>query len=300
MDNKPLITILVGPPGSGKSTWAADYLANHENSSAVAYINQDTQGKQGHINMFWDALEAKKEILVDRMNFSKGQRGRYLEEAKKAKYRTKIVVFHVPQEECLKRCVERTDHPTIKDQETAEKAIYYFFKNYGRPKDKDADEVVRLGWDLKDKYKVVICDLDGTLANCEHRLHHLKVEEPKKPNWKKFFEEMPLDPVNEWCRDLLSAMSERHQIIYCTGRAGEYYDVSKKWLEENRLTYPGFKLFSRMPGDHRADWQVKEIIYEYEIKTRYDILFVVDDRTQVVEMWRKHGVTVLQCAEGNF
>ena len=300
MDSKPTIVILVGPPGSGKSMWAKEYIANHENGSAVHYINQDTQGKQGHLDFFDTAIKDKREIIVDRMNFSKGQRARYLDPARKAKYHTKIVVLHLPYDECVKRASDRKNHPTIKDAETAEKAVYFFFKNYGRPKDTEADEVVRLGWEKASLNKVIVCDLDGTLANCEHRLHHLHVEQPNKPNWKKFFEEMPLDPVNEWCRSLLSAMSHDYQIVYCTGRAGEYYNLSKEWLEQNGLVYPGFTLFSRMKGDHRADWQVKEIIYEFEIKTRYGILFVVDDRTQVVDMWRKHGVTVLQCANGDF
>lgn len=297
MDRNPIILLLVGPPGSGKSSFADKYIK--ENPS-FAYINQDTQGRDGHLQKFNDCIKNRQDILVDRMNFSKSQRRRYLDPAKKANYYTKIMVFHVPYSICLERASERVGHPTIKDAETAEKAIYGFFKSYVRVEDDEVHEVERVGWDREFDTKVVVCDLDGTLADCRHRLHHIKVEKPNKPNWKKFFDEMPLDPVNEWCRDLLHAMSQRHQIIYCTGRAGEYYDLSKKWLEENSLAFPGFKLFSRLRGDHRPDWQVKEIIYEFEIKPRYDILFVVDDRQQVVDMWRKHGVTVLQCAKGDF
>jgi hypothetical protein len=31
-----------------------------------------------------------------------------------------------------------------------------------------------------------------------------------------------------------------------------------------------------------------------------DVFLVVDDRQQVVDMWRKEGLTCLQVAEGNF
>lgn len=33
---------------------------------------------------------------------------------------------------------------------------------------------------------------------------------------------------------------------------------------------------------------------------RDNILFVIDDRDSVVEMWRRNGLTVLQCAKGDF
>ena len=52
--------------------------------------------------------------------------------------------------------------------------------------------------------------------------------------------------------------------------------------------------------DCRKDDIVKEIILEFEILPRYKPHFVLDDRQQVVDMWRKRGLTVLQCDEGNF
>ena len=108
------------------------------------------------------------------------------------------------------------------------------------------------------------------------------------------------DTVNEWCRALITDMSEKYPIVYATGRAGEYNDITEMWLQENGLRTPGSLLFSRLPGDYRKDNIVKEIILEFEIKTRYGILFVVDDRKQVVDMWRSHGNVVLQCDEGDF
>ena len=115
-----------------------------------------------------------------------------------------------------------------------------------------------------------------------------------------FFDGMVDDTVNEWCRVLISNMSETYPIIYATGRAGEYSDITEMWLQENGLRMAGSLLFSRLPGDHRKDSIVKEIILEFEIKTRYGILFVVDDRKQVVDMWRSHGNVVLQCDVGDF
>lgn len=297
----PLITILVGPPGSGKSSWAQGYLKAHNKRPDLVYVNQDSQGKQGHMEVFEKALEEGKDIVVDRMNFSKKQRNRYLEPARQKKYDTRIVVFHAPYRTCLERVIARKDHPTIKTEEDAHNAVHFFFKWYGRVKEEEADEVMRMGWKSpKDATQVIVCDLDGTLANVEHRRHHVRKEKPEKPNWKAFFEGMIDDPVNEWCRSILSNMNDTYRIVYATGRPADYEEYTEMWLRENRLRYAGSELFMRLAGDHRSDDQVKEIILEFEIKTRWDVLFVLDDRQQVVDMWRKHGYTVLQCDYGDF
>jgi hypothetical protein len=55
----------------------------------------------------------------------------------------------------------------------------------------------------------------------------------------------------------------------------------------------------RKDGDFRADNVVKQEILDAHIdKDR--VLFVLDDRQQVVDMWRRNGLTCFQVAEGNF
>lgn len=70
------------------------------------------------------------------------------------------------------------------------------------------------------------------------------------------------------------------------------------WLDENGV--PGKVLHMRKNGDDRADYIVKKEIYEANIKGKYNVIFVLDDRDQVVRMWREEGLKCLQVAEGNF
>jgi len=41
-------------------------------------------------------------------------------------------------------------------------------------------------------------------------------------------------------------------------------------------------------------------IYEENIKGRYEVLFVLDDRNRVVDFWRSIGLICLQVAPGDF
>jgi hypothetical protein len=59
-------------------------------------------------------------------------------------------------------------------------------------------------------------------------------------------------------------------------------------------------LFMRKQHDNRADWIVKKELFVDEISNIYDVKFVLDDRQQVVDMWRSLGLTCFQVAEGNF
>ena len=56
----------------------------------------------------------------------------------------------------------------------------------------------------------------------------------------------------------------------------------------------------RKTGDNRKDCVVKREIFDAEIKDKYYIKFILDDRNQVVDMWRKMGLTCLQVADGDF
>lgn len=310
MLQSPTITLLVGPPGAGKSTIANNMLNDGDNGAATVRISQDEQGKVGHFENFQMAIQMQKDIIIDRMGFDKNQRNRYLEPARKAGYATRIIVVHCPLDTCLERCNKRENHPTIQDSKSASQAVNFFFSHYERVEDNEADEVRRLGWVENDAPNVVVCDLDGTLCNVEHRRHFVRdIPEGQKKNWAAFFAGIKDDTVNNACEALLRAMAwSNYQIVYCSGRGDNERKATIEWLGRHDLAcfdseqeFLGIApLYMRNRQDQRRDDIVKEIILDFEILTRYKPVFMIDDRDQVVAMWRRRGYTCLQIDYGDF
>ena len=70
------------------------------------------------------------------------------------------------------------------------------------------------------------------------------------------------------------------------------------WLNENNIVTEAH--FQRKQGDPRKDDVVKEEIFWNDIVEDYDVVLAVDDRAQVVEMWRRIGIECWQVNHGDF
>lgn len=141
----------------------------------------------------------------------------------------------------------------------------------------------------------IIVDLDGTLADNSHRVHHITGE---KKDWKTYNSLIPNDRINDWCDTIVKKFFGPWSVLLVTGRPESTRKDCEEWLRKYSVPYT--QLLMRGSGDFRADWIVKEMIYQDEIKNKYQTLFVLDDRKTVVEMWRRNGLTCLQCAPGDF
>lgn len=144
---------------------------------------------------------------------------------------------------------------------------------------------------------VVLFDIDGTLANINHRRSYL---ERSPPDWKAFNAEMGNDTPNEAIVSLYRAlwMTVDHNPILVTGRNERSRQLTEQWLAWNEI--PFRRLLMRKDNDFRADHIVKEEILDQLLTEGLKVLFTVDDRQQVVDMWRRRGITCLQCDAGDF
>ncbi|RPJ20458.1 MAG: polynucleotide kinase [Chloroflexi bacterium] len=142
--------------------------------------------------------------------------------------------------------------------------------------------------------EIVIFDIDGTLADASKRIQHVK----KKPkNWEAFFQGMAQDKaIHSMIRLCNILYASGIQIILCSGRREAHRTETVEWLAQQGVNY--HDLLLRKENDRRSDTVVKrEMLAEID-KSR--ILFVVEDRSRVVEMWRSEGLICLQCAPGEF
>lgn len=138
----------------------------------------------------------------------------------------------------------------------------------------------------------IIVDLDGTLSNTSEFEHLLK---GKKKNWKAWFESIPHHPVNEWCREIINEFKDV-DIIYLTSRSEDHRTETEEWLAKNNLD--NGILLMRKSKDYRPSPIVKREIYINEVMNKYNILFCLEDRSDVCEMYRgDFNLTVLQCKE---
>lgn len=141
--------------------------------------------------------------------------------------------------------------------------------------------------------RAVIFDIDGTLSDATHRLHHIT---NGHRNWDAFFGSMGEDPCHEPIRDLVFTMGrDRNHILLCSGRPDDYRAVTEAWLSEHDIPYDA--LYMRPAGDTRADYIVKAQLLAGMREDGYEPWLVIDDRPSVVAMWREQGLTCLQCCD---
>ncbi|MDY3551487.1 AAA family ATPase [Gemmata sp. JC717] len=141
--------------------------------------------------------------------------------------------------------------------------------------------------------KAVIFDIDGTLADATHRLHHIQ---NGSRNWDAFFAEAAKDPVIEPIRDLVFLFENQdYRIILVSGRTDKIRGITEAWLVQHDIPY--HELHMRAEGDYRQDFVVKSELLDGILAKGHQIHCVIDDRPSVVAMWRERGLTCLQCRD---
>jgi len=156
---------------------------------------------------------------------------------------------------------------------------------------------------------MIIFDLDGTLADCEHRRHFVdinkniiggydqaRLREGWKPDWQAFYEACDKDTLIRPIAIVITSMfghdyyDNSHDLHIWSGRCESVRRKTEKWLEDNYIEYNSLKM--RPKGDYTPDDQLKESWLNEALKEGHTIDFVFDDRTKVVDMYRRRGIFV--------
>jgi hypothetical protein len=144
----------------------------------------------------------------------------------------------------------------------------------------------------------VIVDIDGTVANCSHRLPFIHPEAGCKKNWGRFFGEMDKDTLFPHIKEIVNALSSSgHIIVFLTGRPETYYQKTVDWITKNDIKYDF--LLMRVKGDHSSDVIAKKTLLDNFLKTQgdktyQDILCAFEDRDRIIDLWKSLGIPVLE------
>jgi phosphoglycolate phosphatase-like HAD superfamily hydrolase len=141
-----------------------------------------------------------------------------------------------------------------------------------------------------DPRPIVLVDMDGTLADVGHRLHHVRAG--RKKNWSRFFEAMDADPANPQIVAMVKQLAAEHRVVIVTGRPEHYRQRTLDWLRRHDVPFD--EMHMRPDGDHRPDHIVKKEMLATLGPARDQIALVIDDRPSVCDMWRGCGLKVHQ------
>src|SRR5262245_24839022 len=117
--------------------------------------------------------------------------------------------------------------------------------------------------------KIVIADLDGTIALIEHRRHWLGADRhpdlTSDERWRKFFAECVDDQPNLPVINTLQALDDAYYEIHIfSGRSDEVHRETVKWLEDFDVPYHYLRM--RPAGDFTPDEELKrQWIKEYDL-----------------------------------
>lgn len=148
--------------------------------------------------------------------------------------------------------------------------------------------------------KVIIFDIDGTLADSDHRLHLINGH---KKEWQLFFDGAADDPPHYEIQWLNHIMAERDEVelIVLTARPEKQRAMTERWLAEHGIIHAELILkTAREEAARIPDQDFKERILDELIAQGRRPYMVFEDRQSVVDMWRRRGIKCLQVQPGDF
>lgn len=144
--------------------------------------------------------------------------------------------------------------------------------------------------------QTIIFDVDGTIADVEHRRHFVNGNN----DWDSFRKETVNDTPVQWVCDIAKRfIAQGDEVAFFSARNESEREITEKQISQ--WIGDGHKgVFLRPDDDFTPDDVFKSELADKFIDMGGKIDLIFDDRQKVVDMWRDKGFTVVQVAEGDF
>lgn len=286
------LLILVGAPGSGKSTFARYFLRTEDNwirvnrddfrlmqfgDSLMIPFYEERISKMVEASVL-TLLKSDTNVIIDATNTSlrtiEDMIHTYTEYAD-----ISFKVFDLPVDELVKRCDKRYEETgkfiskSVVERNVAN--LKHTLEKFDFAPIPRKVQVATTSYATQDKNlpKAVICDLDGTLSLLNGRDPYNAAT-------------CDNDLLNEPVAAVLKMAKQRgYQVILLSGREDKFREPTVRFLDKHQIGYD--LLLMRTSNDFRKDNIIKRELFEGEIQGKYFVEFLLDDRNQVVDMWRK-------------
>lgn len=275
------LLMLKGLPASGKSTHAKELEATGEwvrvNKDDIRkeYFPDWTFKNEKEVLYIEDSeiiaeLREGNSVVVDDTNFHPKHKERLEKIAKDEGAEFEVLFIDTPFEECIKRNKKRPNSVPLE-------VIMGMYRQYIAPL---REKAIEYNDNLEE---AIVVDVDGTLA-------HICDRSPYDASRAMG------DSLDDAVSNIVNmAYGHGYRVIILTGRHSGHLQVTTEWLEAKGVNYD--QIFCRREGDDRADYIVKRELYEANIRDKYNVKYVIDDRPSVCRMWRSIGLKVLQVGD---
>lgn len=270
-----------GLMASGKSTWSKQFVldnpeyvrVNRDDLRAMLFGMKFSNKNEELVSITRDhciteALKQGRSVIVDETGLNPKTQAQMKRFAKDHNAEFQIKDFDKDVESCILDDMKRPNP-------VGSKVITHMARKYNYPPRNKQQIDNNKNW-------CIICDLDGTIAECGSRNPYDTAVSIK-------------DTPIHFVIDILKKYSD-HKIIFVTGRNEKYRNISIEWIEKYLLF--DYSLYMRPELDKRKDFIIKKEIYELYIKPTYNVRFCIEDRPRVIRQYRKLGLNTLNPTGG--
>lgn len=294
----PELVITRGLPASGKTTWSERIMATeigwarlsrddmrgqHFNVYGVGTPQQEMAITDLMHRMCRAYLDNGINVVIDATNLRLRHAREYATIAYEAGAEFKVKDFDTDVDTCVQR--DRLRARPVGEDAIRDMAARFRDRPEVTPRTKATEFPVK---PYKREYglpEAIIVDIDGTLAHMDGRSPY---------DWERVGEDL----LDENLGRIIHVLSGRFRVIVMSGRSEDCREITQEWLRDNHVKYD--HLFMRPSRDNRPDTIIKYELFDEYVRGRFNITCVYDDRSSVVQLWRRMGLSCYQVAPGNF